>query len=224
MEFSLAGLFKCMLCTYKSNPPENEQLRLIQSSLEGISRRLDNLERQHRRGSDIINETSTQRRRTTVLEGARASRSIPQTTLLEDSETSDIESTIMEEDIEANSWLYEGELKRGEIDILTRKEDEFWRGLIEKYLYPIDDDENKKRKEEIKQGLKDLRDKAVTAFFMINALFVLVVFLLTLKKDLIHIKWPLDVKFNFTYNEDSGEVILYRYFMQKRKEINFNLK
>lgn len=208
MEFSLAGLFKCMLCTYKSNPPENEQLRLIQSSLEGISRRLDNLERQQYRGSDLINETSTPRRRTTVLEGARASRSFPQPTVPEDSETSDIESTIMDEDIEANSWLYDGELARGEIDILTTREDEFWKGLIEKYLYPIDDDENKKRKEEIKQGLKDLRDKAVMAFFMINALFVLVVFLLTLKKDLIHIKWPLDVKYNFTYNEDSGEVII----------------
>lgn len=67
---------------------------------------------------------------------------------------------------------------------------------------------------EIQQGLKDLRDKAVIAFFMINAMFVLVVFLLTLKKELIHIKWPLDVKYNFTYNEDSGEIRLSKTYLE----------
>lgn len=55
------------------------------------------------------------------------------------------------------------------------------------------------------QKLKDLRDKSVFAFFMLNALFVLVVFLLTLKKDLLHVKWPFDVKVNFTY-QNNGEV------------------
>lgn len=44
------------------------------------------------------------------------------------------------------------------------------------------------------------------AFFMLNALFVLIVFLLTLKKDNLHIKWPFGVKTNITYDESSQEV------------------
>lgn len=42
---------------------------------------------------------------------------------------------------------------------------------------------------------------------MLNALFVLIVFLLQLNKDLLHIKWPLGVKTNITYDESSQEVI-----------------
>lgn len=41
---------------------------------------------------------------------------------------------------------------------------------------------------------------------MINALFVLIVFLLQLSKDKLHIKWPLGVKTNITYIEETQEV------------------
>lgn len=43
---------------------------------------------------------------------------------------------------------------------------------------------------------------------MLNALFVLIVFLLQLNKDLLHFKWPFGVKVNITYDETSQEVIL----------------
>lgn len=139
-----------------------------------------------------------------MLEGARASRSVSQLIMSQpfDSMSSDTQSIVMS-DVEPNSWLYDGELARGEVDDLSTTEEDFWKELIEAYLQPIDDTD---RKEQIAKGLKDLRDKMVIAFFMINALFVLVLFLLTLKKELLHIKWPLDIKYNFTYNSDSGEV------------------
>lgn len=54
----------------------------------------------------------------------------------------------------------------------------------------------------------ELRNSSVFAFFMINALFVLIVFLLQLHKDDIHVKWPLGVKTNITYDEATQEVIL----------------
>lgn len=41
---------------------------------------------------------------------------------------------------------------------------------------------------------------------MVNALFVLIVFLLQLNKDHIHVKWPLGVKTNITYDETTQEV------------------
>lgn len=46
----------------------------------------------------------------------------------------------------------------------------------------------------------------VMTFFMINALFVLVVFLLTLQKDILHVNWPINPKENFTYITDHNEV------------------
>lgn len=48
-------------------------------------------------------------------------------------------------------------------------------------------------------------------FIMINALFVLIVFLLQLNKDNIHVKWPLGVKTNITYDEATQEVNSWRH-------------
>lgn len=58
----------------------------------------------------------------------------------------------------------------------------------------------------IASDLIELRNKSVFAFFMANALFVLIVFLLQLNKDKIHVNWPLGVKTNITYDEQTGEV------------------
>jgi len=41
---------------------------------------------------------------------------------------------------------------------------------------------------------------------MFNALFVLIVFLLQLNKDMLHVDWPLGVKTNITYIEETAEV------------------
>lgn len=41
---------------------------------------------------------------------------------------------------------------------------------------------------------------------MFNSLFVLIVFLLQLNKDKIHIDWPLGIKTNITYIEETSEV------------------
>lgn len=58
----------------------------------------------------------------------------------------------------------------------------------------------------IAKELIELRNKSVFAFFMFNALFVLVVFLLQLNKNQIHVKWPLGIRTNITYIEETSEV------------------
>lgn len=58
----------------------------------------------------------------------------------------------------------------------------------------------------IARDLLELRNKSVFAFVMFNALFILIVFLLQLNKDQLHVIWPLGVKTNITYVEDTGEV------------------
>ena len=55
----------------------------------------------------------------------------------------------------------------------------------------------------ITRGLKELRDKSVFFFAMFNALFVLIVFMLTLNKDILHIDWPFGVKTNITITDDN---------------------
>ena len=54
--------------------------------------------------------------------------------------------------------------------------------------------------------LRELRTKSVFSFFMLNALFILIVFLLQLNKDQIHVVWPLGVKENITIVKDTDQV------------------
>lgn len=43
-------------------------------------------------------------------------------------------------------WLSDDGLKKGEVDVLSLQEELFWKDLLEKYLYPIDEDKAEKVK------------------------------------------------------------------------------
>lgn len=64
----------------------------------------------------------------------------------------------------------------------------------------------------VKTELLALRDIAVFAFVMINALFVLIVFLLQLNKENLHIRWPLNAKNTIVY--DVNEITIQREYLE----------
>lgn len=55
-------------------------------------------------------------------------------------------------------------------------------------------------------ALKDLKNNVSFAFLMINAVFVILVFLLQLEKESIHINWPFGSDTNVSYVPQSTEV------------------
>lgn len=65
-------------------------------------------------------------------------------TFLNSSEESESESSTVprdERDFLTNPyWIEDVELKKGEVDFLSSAEVQFWKDLIDKYLYPIDQD------------------------------------------------------------------------------------
>ncbi|XP_071447223.1 chitin synthase chs-2-like [Hetaerina americana] len=209
MEISLAGLFKCMMCTHKDTAKEEEKTQLLQisESLVQINKRLETIERTSgirsfplgRRtsatGSNLGNnmyaspegEQELHQDQIQVFTATR--NSISQHPKIE------------RDDLINPYWIEDRHLKSGEVNFLTRGEEDFWKDLIDKYLYPIA--ESPKEKEKIAQDLKQLRDKCVFAFFMLNAFFVVTVFLLQLHQDLLNVKWPLGVKNNITTIEDA---------------------
>ncbi|KAF5272147.1 hypothetical protein FQA39_LY01229 [Lamprigera yunnana] len=207
-EISFAGLFKCLLCTHSSNGEENMQLVQIIDNLKQLSEKINSLELSLYKSNNNFPEVSfTQQpqRRTTVLEGSKGKEVKFRDTdsSSEHDQKSLLSEILEEEEEELNNWIEEDKLGRGDYGCISTKEKVFWEGLLNKYLHPIEDN-----KKQVAKDLKDLRDKSVLAFFMINALFVLVVFLLTLKKELLHVEWPLDVKYNFTYRSDRREIEL----------------
>ncbi|KAK9304728.1 hypothetical protein QLX08_003947 [Tetragonisca angustula] len=217
IEISLAGLFKCMFCTHGQTSNEKQQLVAIAESLEQVGKRLEVIERA------VDPHGVTSRRRASSV-GSRTADHLG--AIGEDpAEDQDCQSeaeTVTSQNTEGNRegsnflsrpyWLSDEGLKKGEIDVLSLQEEQFWKDLLEKYLYPIDED--KAEKARIAKDLKDLRDQSVFAFFMMNALFVLIVFLLQLNKDLLHVKWPFGIKTNITYDDHSQEVHVTKEYLQ----------
>ncbi|KAJ8383763.1 hypothetical protein AAFF_G00215220, partial [Aldrovandia affinis] len=77
-------------------------------------------------------------------------------------------------------WITQLREKSNELGLVEEKldqdEKQFWVDLQERYLKPLDED--KKKQQQIKDDLKDLRNKATFIFFMINALWLVATFFL----------------------------------------------
>lgn len=66
----------------------------------------------------------------------------------------------------------------------------------------------------MKEALASLRDISAFAFVMLNAIFVLIVFLLQLKKSLLHIQWPFNAVNYIVFDASNQEVIIKREYLE----------
>lgn len=103
-------------------------------------------------------------------------------------------------------------MKNGEVAYLHPAEIQFFKDLIKKYLYPLDN--NKEQQARVADDLKELRNRVFFGFFMVNALFILSVFLLQLNKEILHIDWPLGVRENITINPETNEFIVDKEYLE----------
>jgi len=200
VDVAIGNVLRLMLFTHKKESNERDQLIRIANSLDSLSKRLDHIEgvidphgqKQRRkssrlstRGGDVGNAAS---------EGGDANDTESQ------DESEPTEPQEERDDLINPFWVEDSKgLGRGEIDYLSGAEVQFWKDLVDKYLHPIDADSKKQAK--IQSDLKELRNKSVFFFCVFNALFVLIVFMLTLHKDTLYIDWPFGVKENITVLE-----------------------
>ncbi|XP_012941255.1 chitin synthase chs-2 [Aplysia californica] len=85
-------------------------------------------------------------------------------------------------------WLDDSCLKTGGVQYLPMREIEFWQRCIAKYLHPINPDKAVEAK--ITVDLKSMRNNVAFAFFMMNAFWMVIIFMLTRVKDRISLKIP----------------------------------
>ncbi|XP_046481507.1 chitin synthase chs-2-like isoform X1 [Neodiprion pinetum] len=216
IEISLAGLFKCILCTHNNPSDEKQQLNAIATSLNQMEKKLENISK----AIDPQGHAPRQRRVSFTRPGGEATNLDDENPTNKDQVESDTESTVSQNTegerdrtfLVSPYWLEDEDLKKGEVDFLSPQEEQFWKDILEKYLFPIDED--KAEKTRIAGDLKELRDKSFFAFFMLNALFVMIVFLMQLNKDDLHIEWPWGIQTNITYDETALEVNLTSEYLQ----------
>jgi chitin synthase len=90
------------------------------------------------------------------------------------------------------AWIEIDELRESDIDYLEPRETEFFRQVIDRYLHPLVEDKAYQAK--VARDLKSLRNNGCFAFFMINALWMVIIFHLQLVqykvRDYIYVPIP----------------------------------
>ena len=214
--FSLANLFKCMFCTYPKTNEEAIHLIRIEDHLKELSNKMNHIEK-------VLEPSGMPRRRSSMSKTGKFQDNLSAVTELDDEEFGSIESGEHEDDdslkdvsakdpLRSPLWIQDKALKNGEVLYLHPQEIQFWEGLIEKYLYPLDNDKN--HQTIVANELKELRNRMVFAFFMLNALFILVVFLLQLNKDILHVDWPFGVRENITFIPETNEIRIEKEYLE----------
>ncbi|XP_014204894.1 uncharacterized protein LOC106636864 [Copidosoma floridanum] len=226
VEFSLAGLFKCMLCTRDQTREYESDYKEVTTALLKIDSRLDEMENGSRNLRDVNHHHHHHHRKSSLDDGGSSSnpvgRRVEFVDGLKDKDESSTSSEFDDSDFDADSvsvrsiaqesdnflvspnWLHSNDLGKGEVEFLKSDEETFWKQFISTYLEPIDKDP--KREADIAKKILDLRDQYIFKFFMINALFVLIIFLMQMQKELIHLRWPFGVKYNITFDSEATEV------------------
>ncbi|XP_057328446.1 chitin synthase chs-2-like isoform X1 [Microplitis mediator] len=221
LDNSLFRWFGRKLHTRNISFEESYRLGNIQKSLDQISSRLENLEKNllneevkvkfdsedelYENSTDIIQKQSLRSGVNNIDIDSKSEN--PSRSIHDD--LNDINSRSF---LVSPPWVQDPDIQRGKVEFLSHDEEIFWNRLIKKYLYPLDED--KKQIEKTADALKTLRNEFLFKFFMLNALFVLTVFLMQLNKDTLHFQWPLGLTYNITYHRDTIEVHFEKDYLQ----------
>ncbi|CAK9800283.1 Chitin synthase chs-2 [Anthophora plagiata] len=203
----LSNLFRCVFCMYRSSEKEEKYLESIYNSINEINLRLSQIESNYKLNytpKDNIEERSNGQSKTPSEQ--------VKSQVIEDLYTSTDSESETTEEISASGqqeysnyfinpyWLQDERLGTGKVDFLSSSEEQFWKQLIRKYLYPIENDAEKQK--QIAKGLINIRNECLLKFFMINILFIVAIFLMQINKDVFHFQWPFGITYQITYVDD----------------------
>ena len=148
IDISLGNVLRVMAFTHKKESQDKEQLVRIADSLDSLTKRLDHIEnvidphntvsggpKQRRKSSRLSLRGEAM---TAVSEGGE---SLDMDTEEESSHTT--EHREERDDLINPYWIEDKDFERGEVDYLSGPEIQFWKDLIDKYLFPIDKDDVK---------------------------------------------------------------------------------
>ena len=191
-------VLNCVCCGSSRNDDELSLLHEIKDSMHQVRSDMDKMKTQNSVGSNIIRRMSLwNRRRSTIAE--------PTPDQLEkDPLLADDAQDIIDEDVLLNianqpisdevkeaeeisnlrrpRWIHNKHLKNANTHPIDEEEEKFWTLFIEKYLKPLDKNEEHEKK--VKSDLINLRNQAFFALSIINIIFVLFVYLMQLHKDI----------------------------------------
>lgn len=198
--FSFGNLFRCLCCP-KPKPDVSEgKFAMVLEKLHNIELALTDLSGS-REGTAAAERSHFNRsdRETSVDEGVSVTYEtvneeyeeingikrkevlvkVDQASLKKEPETATVykpTSATSYDDENSPKWLDDSELGQGRTRYLGNDEKTFWKDIIKKYLLPLEKNEAQQKK--VQQDLLQLRNKMGLIFFMLNGLFIVIIFTL----------------------------------------------
>eukprot|EP00106_Octopus_bimaculoides_P003471 XP_014770913.1 PREDICTED: uncharacterized protein LOC106869619 [Octopus bimaculoides] len=184
----ITGFFR-RLCGCRS------QVDVSNEILRQVMEKLDKVEAGIKMTTTSTNITHPRRRRSSSRSRRSNIGNIEEANIENDDSDVDTSSTENDGDMDDMRdpfvnplWLEDRELGNGEIQYLPEREVEFWQQCIAKYLAPIPFDKN--HHIQMSTDLKSMRNNVAFAFFMLNAFWMIIIFMLQSVKDKISIPIP----------------------------------
>lgn len=186
---SCANLFTCQICTH---PKPEDELQIVMKKIDVIQAAMDSQLNKPRKSLPLLDsndqvvedqmpEESDYREKDEIPDGDESSP--PDTT---------------------PTWMDKDCFKHAKHNAIKDTEVRFWEYMLQKYLCPID--ENKKEQKKMRSQLRSLRNQSAFAFFMLNALFVVMVLLMQVHQDTLYLEYPDIGSMNISCSKsDSGE-------------------
>ncbi|ELT92107.1 hypothetical protein CAPTEDRAFT_22210, partial [Capitella teleta] len=150
-------LCRCLCCVKDGLSDEARQMKDMQVELEVIGKTLQVMTGQNRAGEVAETAFSLKSGRNDSQENSEEESGD------EDAEDGDSVASSV-------SWIQDKDLGRGECKELHYDEEVFWKDLIAKYLFPLAAD--KIEQDRAAMQLKELRNKSVFSFILINVLLI----------------------------------------------------
>ena len=206
MEFSLGNLFSCLCCTSEDQTDSKKELMVMADKLDKIEKALN------------INNQPKQ-----VIKPELPPEETPVATTEEfikvTVEKPKVKSRVRIGPSEEPYWMERNEENLRKCEILAKakqvyiheEEESFWRDMIDKYLKPLDEDKDQKKR--VEEGLRELKNAVSMGFVLINVLWVTAIFMLQSNTEQLGMRWFFGAKgpqisFDTTNPEEANLVFM----------------
>ncbi|KAK3589760.1 hypothetical protein CHS0354_021088 [Potamilus streckersoni] len=178
--FSFGNLFKCLCCPRPRADSNEKKFEMVLQKLETIEKAVASGDEMEDEPANVPENKTMKDEETSVncdifldKESSISNSDLP----TEDNDNPVFKTTIDPNDEELSPyWIQDSDVGKGRIRFISNEEKTFWRDLIDKYLFPLEN--NEAQKKQMQQNLIELRNKMSLMFFMINGLFIVIIFTL----------------------------------------------
>ncbi|XP_050419061.2 chitin synthase chs-2 [Patella vulgata] len=183
--FSFGNLFRCMCCPRTVENTDEVRFSVILDKLSKIESAVGAIRNGYQSVPTTPNDVANiaeikslnddMAEKTATINGEPADISKEQ----EANSTNDLSQSVRTNQLDdefSPYWLRDNDIGEGRVRYLSPEEIRFWKDLISKYLFPLEN--NVEHQKKMKADLKELRNKMCLMFYLLNALFIVIIFTL----------------------------------------------